>query len=199
MEYSDLLYEIKSLKIGNSISIFNEYGVEIFISRPEKAFKDYKLEKNFQVFIKEGERTFRPNHLRVMLDLNLRVRSRPDLKNDLLNSFDDIYYRKNSIVSIQNLESEKFEHFLNPIKVIAILSQLFIIEQDFNYDRESNFEPPTLFYQGWIRQFIDNTKEIDNLAMSLCNRQPPSAKYTNLENKKSKKFIEQLPRLWYLD
>jgi hypothetical protein len=80
-----------------------------------------------------------------------------------------------------------------------VLSQLFIIEQDYNYEGESNYDPPTLFYQGWVRQFIDSSKEIDNLAMSVCSRKPPTAKYTSLENKKHKKFRDENTSLWYLE
>ena len=134
-----------------------------------------------------------------MIDLHLRVRSRPDLKNKLLQAFDDIFYKKDASTSVKELKEEKFEHFLNPIGITATLSQLFIIEQDYNYNKESKFDPPTLFYQGWIRQFIDSSKEIDNLCMSVCNGQPPAAKYTKLENRKSKTYEAKLPNLWYLE
>ena len=134
-----------------------------------------------------------------MINLHLKVRSRPDLKNELLIAFDRIFYKENSLLAIKNLLNENFEHYLNSISIIAVLSQLFILEQDYNYEGASNYEPPTLFYQGWIRQFIDSPKEIDNLSMSVCSRQPPAAKYTSLENRKHKKFKEVNPFLWYLE
>lgn len=199
MEYNDLLNIIKGLEFNVPTIIFEENGVEIFLIRPSKAFKNYDINKNFQIFIKDGDRQFRPNHLRVMIDLHLKVRSRPDLKNELFEAFDNIFYKQNSLLSIENLIEEVFEHYLNSISIIAVLSQLFIIEQDFNYEGESNYDPPTLFYQGWVRQFIDSSKEIDNLAMSVCSRQPPAAKYTSLENKKHKKFRDINGSLWYLE
>ena len=199
MEYDDLLNIIKGLEFNVPTIVFEEDGVEIFLIRPSKAFKNYDINKNFQIFIKDGDRQFRPNHLRVMIDLHLKVRSRPDLKSELLTAFDNIFYKENSLLSIENLIEEDFEHFLNSISIIAVLSQLFIIEQDYNYEGESNYDPPTLFYQGWVRQFIDSSKEIDNLAMSVCSRQPPAAKYTSLENKKHKKFRDENTNLWYLE
>lgn len=199
MEYNDLLNIIKGLEFNVPTTVFEENGIEIFLVRPSKAFKNYDINKNFQIFIKDGERQFRPNHLRVMIDLHLKVRSRPDLKNELLTAFDNIFYKENSLLSIKKLIEEDFEHFLNSISIIAVLSQLFIIEQDYNYEGESNYDPPTLFYQGWVRQFIDSSKEIDNLAMSVCSRQPPAAKYTSLENKKHKKFNDENASLWYLE
>src|SRR3989344_6044277 len=94
---------------------------------------------------------------------------------------------------------KNFEHFLNDLIVIGILSQLFILEQEYGYHRESKFDPPTLFFQGWIREFIDNPKEIDNLCMSVCNGQPSITKYVKFENKKDKKHNPKLKSLWYVD
>lgn len=198
MEYSEVFDIIRGLKVEEPFTIYKEKGVEIYIIRPKGKFKQYDPKKNFQIFIKEGERKFRPNHLRIFIDLHLRVRSRPELKDKLLIAFDSIFYKKDPIVSVKKIKKENFEHYLNSISIIAVLSQLFIIEQEYNYIGESKYDPPTLFYQGWIRQFIDSSKEIDNLCMSVCSRQPPAAKYTNLENKKHKKWNSNNPELWYL-
>lgn len=100
---------------------------------------------------------------------------------------------------LKKLAKEKFEHFLNPIQITGCLSQLFLIEQEYCYHKQSKYEPPTLFYQGWVREVIDNPKEIDNLCMSVCNRQPPVTKYTNNKNKKSKQFCKYLEPLWYIE
>lgn len=197
--YKEVFGKIKKIKFETPTVFHRDQGTEIFVVRPNKEFKNYDIKKNFQIFIKDGEREFRPNHLRVMIDLHLRVRSRPDLKNELLIAFDKIFYREDPIAVIKSLRKEEFEHELNPISIIAVLSQLFIIEQDYNYIGESHYDPPTLFYQGWIRQFIDSSKEIDNLCMSVCSRQPPAAKYTSFENKKHKRFKKENPLLWYLE
>jgi hypothetical protein len=202
MDKPSMFEIVKNLEFDKKTHVFTEGNLEVFLLRPSKLskkFEDYDVKKNFQIWLKEGEREFRPNHLRVMIDLNLRVRSRPDLKNKLLLAFDNIFYGKDPEKELDELSKEKFEHFLNPLKVIGILAQLFIIEQEYGYHRESKFDPPTLFFQGWIREFIDNPKEIDNLCMSVANRQPSEARYTNLENKKSKKHNCQLEALWYLE
>ena len=180
----------------------DENGVEILLLRPSKLskrFKNYDIKKNFQIWLREGKRKFRPNHLRIMIDLNLRVRSRPDLKKQLLKIFDNIFYGADPDKEIEPIRGEKFEYYLNSLKIIANLAQLFIIEQEYCYHKESRFDPPTLFLQGWIREFIDSPKEIDNLCMSVCNRQPPSVKYTKKENRKHKEFEKKLKPLWYLE
>ncbi|MFH1365618.1 MAG: hypothetical protein ABIH28_03480, partial [archaeon] len=78
---------VKELEFDNKKTIFKKGDVEIQLYRPSKLsarFKDYDVKKNFQIWLKEGGRIFRPNHLRVMIDLNLRTRSRADLKEELL-------------------------------------------------------------------------------------------------------------------
>lgn len=193
---------VKELPFDIRKTVYKNGDTEIQLFRPSKLskrFENYDKSKNFQIWLKEGTREFKPNHLRVFIDLNLRVRSRPDLKEKLLVAFDNIFYGKDPEKELDNLSTEKFDHFLNNLKIIGVLNQLFIIEQEHGYVRESKFDPPTLFFQGWIREFIDNPKEIDNLCMSVCNRQPPLLRYTNKENKKHKKFVKHPKPLWYLE
>ena len=74
--------KVKNLDFDVHDIVFYKEGIEVSIFRPSELsnrFKDYDKSKNFQIWLKEGNRDFRPNHLRVMIDLNLRVRSRPDL------------------------------------------------------------------------------------------------------------------------
>ena len=132
-----------------------------------------------------------------MIDLNLRARSRPDLKDKMLTAFDNIFYGSDPNEAIKFLEEEKFGHFLNTLSIIANLAQLFIAEQEFNYERVSKFEPKTLFFHGWIREFIDSPKEIDNMCMSVCKGREPKVQYTHKENKKHKKYDEKYKPLWY--
>lgn len=201
MDKVSMLDIVKELEFDDKYSVYKEENIEVQIFRPSilsKRFKSYDVKKNFQIWLKQGEREFRPNHLRVMIDLNLRVRSRGDLKEKLLIAFDNIFYGKDPLKELKDLKVEKFEHYLNSLSIIGVLSQLFIVEQEYCYHRESNFAPPTLFYQGWIREFIDNPKEIDNLCMSVCSGQPPLAKYVALENKKNRNFVKNLQSLWYL-
>jgi len=192
---------VKELEFDKKKTIYKEENIEIQLFRPSKLsvrFKDYDVKKNFQIWLKEGNREFRPNHMRVLIDLNLRIRSNPQLKQKLLLAFDNIFYGKDPEKELEELEKEKFEFFLNPITIIGILAQLLLIEQEYSYHKESKFDPPTLFFQGWIREFIDSPKEIDNMCMSVASGQPPKAKYVKLENKKYKKYNPKLKTLWYI-
>lgn len=143
---------VKDLPFGKKVVILEHKGPQIYLLRPSKLakrFKSYNIKKNFQIWLKEGEREFRPNHLRILIDLFLRSRSRPELKNKLLLAFDNIFYGKDPEIELKNLEKERFEHYLNSLKIIGYLAQIFVIEQEYCYHKKSKFEPLTLFLQGW--------------------------------------------------
>jgi len=196
-----MLQIVKRLPFNSKKVVYREGQLSVYLYRPSelsKRFSAYNKRKNFQIWFKDGDRKFKPNHMRVFLDLNLRVRSRPALKKKLLTAFDNIFYGKDPEIELKQLNTEKFSHSLNSIIVTGVLSQLLTIEQEYAYNKKSKFSPPTLFYQGWIREFIDNPKEIDNMCMSVANRQPPLSKYVDLENRKNKKYVKSLKPLWYV-
>ena len=193
---------VKNLPFDTEKTILKDKEIELYIFTPSKLskrFKDYDLKKNFQIWLKEDGRRFRPNHLRIFIDLNLRARSRPDLKKEILLAFDQIFYGNDPDKEIARLEKEHFEHFLNPLKFIGYMSQLFIIEQEYCYRGKSNFDPPTLFYQGWVRQVLASPREIDNICMSVARRQPPQPKFTSKEDRNHRKYKSNVQLLWYLE
>ena len=202
MKYTELIKIVKELPFDTYKIILNAEGIEVSILRPSKlptGFVKYDPKKNFQIWFAEGDRKFKPNHLRVMIDLYLRSRSRQDLKKELLSAFDSVFYGEDPGRAIEKLKKEEFEHFLNPLIIIATFCQLFIAEQEYAYPTESKYEPRTLFFQGWIRQVIAENKEIDNLAMSIASGQPPAQKFTYKEDRKHKKFDANFKPLWYLE
>ncbi len=202
MDKEKMLEIIKKLPFDRKKAVYSDGETEIYLLRPSELssrFAKYDVKKNFQIWLKQGSREFRPNHLRVFIDLNLRIRSNPAAKKVLLLAFDKIFYGEDPKKVLAALAKRKFGLYLNGIQVIGCLAQLFILEQEYAYHRESNFEPATLFFQGWLRQFIDSHKEIDNLCMSVCSGQPPAAKYTCKEDRKNKKYSPKNKPLWYLD
>ena len=203
---NEMLEIIKNLEFDKKKHLFDVSNIQVYLTRPSKLSKKfeekgYDPKRNFQIWMQEGTRDFRPNHLRVFIDLNLRIRNKPEYKKELLIAFDDIFYGKDPKDALTKLQNVNFNHFLNPILLIGYLSQLFIIEQEYGYTsyRESNYDPSSLFYQGWVRQFIDSPREIDIMCMSVCRFQPPKAVYINKENKKSKKHTPNLKPLWYCE
>lgn len=202
MIYQQRLKQIIDLEFDKELSIRKSGDLEIFVYRPSippKRFKDYDPKRNLQIWLREGSRQFKPNHLRTMIDLYLRVRSRPDLKIQLAQAIDSIFYGLDPNEVSKSLDKEKFEHFLNPISITFHLSQLFLIEQEYGYNKASRYDPPTLFYQGWSRQILDTDKEIDNILMSITNRNTPAVKYTYADDKNHKKYTGNLQPIWWLE
>jgi hypothetical protein len=201
MDYKHAFELVKELEYDKECTVYSEKDIIVFITRPSKLsrkFSDYDSSKNFQIWLQSGSEKFRPNHLRILIDVNLRSKSRPDLKEELLKAFDSIYYGEDPLHTLQNLQNETFRFYLNDIMTIGILHQLLLIEQAYAYHGESHFDPPNLFLQGWIREFIDGPKELDNMCMSVAHGQPPLARYVSMENKKDKKYVNNLGELWYL-
>lgn len=202
MNKNDFIEVVKRLEFDTRHEIFkDEDGTQLYIYRPStvsRRFRSYDIGKNFQIWMKTENKEFRPNHLRLLIDLNLRVRSRLDLKKKLLLCFDSIFYGTDPDKSSAELRNEQFDHYLNSIKIMSNMSQAFFVEQEYAYNKESRYSPPSLFLLGWIRQFIDSPKEIDILTMSVANRQPPDGKYVNKENPKNKNYSDKLEPLWYL-
>lgn len=203
MNYAASLQLIKDLSFDEEKPVYNDGRLELYLLRPSilsERFKDYDVAKNFQIWLKDGDRKFKPNHLRVMIDLDLRVRSRPDLREKLAKAFDDIFYGTDPDDAIAGLKDEKFEHFLNSLEITAHLSQLFLLEQAYGYKKDSKYyDPKTLFYQGWVRQVLMSGNEIDNLMMSIASGNTPRVGYTYGDNKKHKKHLDHPESLWWLN
>ena len=204
MKFDDMYSIVKELVFDKEYTVFSRDDYRLFILRPSevsKRFKNYDPKRNFQIWLAEGkDEPFMPNHLRVFIDLSLRVRSKPDTKKELLLAFDDIFYGVDPDIALKNLSNVHFEHYLNSLPIIGHLSQLFIIEQLHGYtsSRDSKYDPPTLFYQGWVRTFLDGPREIDQLCMSASSRQPPSPSYTRMDDKNRIEYKKNPPKLWYL-
>ena len=213
MEYNTLFDEIRRLEFDVRKTIYSKNDIEIYLIRPSKKYKNYDINKNFQVFLKTKNREFRPNHLRVIMDLYLRSLSRPDLKEEILELVDLIFYKKEFSNLLEKLKEETFNNYLNEnLDVTIYLLTLFVIEQDYNYIGKSFYEPKSTFLIGWVRQVLcDNSGDLDNYIMSICNNQPPKTKFTEknskirrkTQNKQSisvynEKFEENPKKLWYI-
>lgn len=203
MTYSDMKETVLRLPFDTMNIIYNNSEQAILLYRPStlsKRFKDYDVNTNFQIFLKIGtDKPFRPNHLRLLIDLKLRVRENPQAKKELLSSFDKIFYGADPLEAIKPLNHIFFTQYINPIDITAVLAQLFIIEQNIGYGIKSTFDPPALYIQGWIRTFIASGQEIDQIVYRICRNTPPAVKYTCQDNRKHKQYNPNAELLWYIN
>lgn len=149
--------------------------------------------------MKEGNNVeFKPNHLRILISLNLWIRNNPYLCNELSLAFDQIFYGEDPSVAISNLTPSEYIGGLNSLGIIAHLAQCFYVEQDYSFASKSNFDPPSLYLHGWVRTFINSDAAIDQLIWRICRNTPRRIGYTRLDNKLDPRHIINPPDLWYL-
>ena len=137
MTYDEMKEIVLDLSFDTMTEVYNNGEQAILIYRPStlsERFKIMTLNTNFQIFLRIGDnKPFRPNHLRLLIDLKLRARELSQSKEELLIAFDKIFYGANPLDAIKPLTHIPFTQYINPIDITAILAQLFIIEQDIGY------------------------------------------------------------------
>lgn len=198
---SELFRQIIALPFDKTYEIYSNGQQSVHVYRPSQLstrFKDYNVNTNFQIFLQiNDEKPFKPNHLRLLIDLKLRSRELPETKNYLLQAFDNIFYGMDPIQAIAPVMKIPYTQYINPIDITAVLAQLFIIEQDIGYGSKSKYDPPSLYIQGWIRSFINEDKEIDQIVYRIVRNTPPPVKYTGQDDRNHKSFQPDTEPLWY--
>ncbi len=201
MNLKDLIDEGKKLKVGKEKRIYSIGNVEFLFKRPEKPGRRLKREydpmKNLQIWIKDENSEFMPNHLRILLDLEFKVRMRPNYTKALMVAFDRLFYGEDPDAIFKDIKDLNFPSELPSIKYDLYLTQMFFVEQEIGYHFKSNFDPRYLYLQGWIRCLLSRDKEIDKLLWS-ATRNPPPVKFTCKDNKKHKKFSKNAKPLWWV-
>lgn len=202
MNYKDMFNIVESLPFDTEKIVFSNDNEQIYLLRPSKLSKrfkeNYDASKNVQIWLAQKDlKSFKPNHLRILIDLKLRVREHPEFKNEFLEAFDNIFYGMAPLSAISKLQKYTFTQYIGSLETTSILAQLFIIEQNLGYGGRSKYNPSALYIQGWIRTFIDSEDEIDILCRRICNLNPPATKYTCCDDRKHRKYDGKSRPLWY--
>ena len=154
MIMAKLVEVIDNLKFDTMTPIYTNGTHTLYIFRPSKLskrFETYNVNNNFQIFLQIGDsKPFRPNHLRLLIDLKLRSREIPDSKTTLLEVFDSIFYGEDPNVALSRLDIYSFTSAINPLDITANLAQLFIAEQNIGFGGKSKYNPPSLYIHGCI-------------------------------------------------
>lgn len=139
-----------------------------------------------------------PNHLRLLIDLELVRRACPEAVKPILKAFDGVFYGQDPLDVFKQVRDISLPSLLRPLDYDLCLEQLFISEQAIGYQKESIFEPKYLYLHGYIRAVLCGDKEIDKLVWS-ATRSAPASKFTSKDNKKSKKYDPGRKELWYVE
>ncbi len=208
MNFNSAEERIRELEVGGKINLYTaEDGSQIFVKKPENVPSQLRRKippaLNFQIFLNPPrDEEFRPNHLRVLIDYHLKKKSEKNLYKELLSSVEAIYRGKDPENQLQKFNSYNFPMQIDPLDVTFYLTQLFMIEQEITWGKGteygSKYEPPRLFFLGYVRMVFDEAKEIDKICWGAANRNQPLVGYTKYNNKKRDEFSEEKDKLWYL-
>lgn len=202
MKYIELEKIVIDLAFEEMKEIYSNGEQTLSIFRPRKLAKEferYDSSKNVQIWLQIGDKKpFKPNHFRLLIDLYTRVREHPKSKNKLLYVFDKIFYGDDPLEVMHILDDCNYTQAINPIDISVILSQLFIVEQNVGFGRKSKYNPRSLYLQGWIRTFINEDYEIDQILAGISRNRPPLVRYTKLDDQNHKDYLPNAAPLWYI-
>jgi len=191
----------KTLGVGEEIVVYEIGEIKFLFKRPEKPGRNLKREydpmRNLQIWIRENDEEFMPNHLRILLDLEFKMLMKPQYQKKLLLAFDELFYGADPDSLCEKFHNLKFPKELRSLRYDLYLAQLFFVEQEIGYTFNTKFDPKYLYLQGWIRCLLTRSMEIDRLLWS-ATRNPPPVRFTSQDNKKHKKYNASARPLWYL-
>ncbi len=181
MKYQQLLNEINNLKIGERKEIYNEQGDKVIIFRPETLGrslkkKDYDISKNFQIILKKpNEGEFLPNHLRILIEINHKMKNENKKIEEFFNIIEKIYSGEDPLIFKEQLKKLNLSDELDSSIITLCLIQLFMAEQDINYTT-GKIQPPRAFLMGYLRFIKSKEQNIDKILWS-STRHPPRTEF----------------------
>lgn len=203
MQYDDMFSIVRDLPFDTEEEVYLSDTARIYLLRPSELprnYSSYNPKTNIQIWLEEPQKKpFKPNHLRILIDLKLRIREHPALRYKFLEAFDRIFYGEDPLYAIEPLQKYHYTQHIGSLEATAILAQLFIIEQEYSFNGRTKYNPPSLYIQGWIRCFINSDAEIDILCRRICSFTPPPTQYTCCDDMNHKKYSGTASPLWYID
>jgi len=183
MKYEELKKIILNVPLGKREKIYEiDDSTEIFINKPLEIPKKLKRKerydplKNIQIGLsKKGIKEFLPNHLRILIDLNIKNKRDQEKAKILFDAIEDVYEGEDPEKFRGVLISLEFEDEIENSFTDLCLAQLFMLEQDINYDF-GKIQPPRSYLMGYIRMIRLKAEEIDKLLWS-STRHPPRKEF----------------------
>lgn len=183
MDFNLLKARIINLELGKREDIyFPAKDVVVFVNKPLKVptqlknSKRYDPQQNFQIGIaKAGYNEFLPNHLRILMDLNLKNQEDSKKAEILFDAIQAVYDGEDPQKFEKQLKSLHFDRQIEASYTDLCLTQLFMLEQDVNYTF-GKIQPPRSYLMGYIRMVQLKAEEIDKLLWS-STRHPPRIIY----------------------
>lgn len=152
-------------------------GIEITATRTDKI-----CPHDFAVgLVIPGREEFYPTHIRLLFDLYLKRLADSKNAHILFCLLEKIYDGIDPEELVAKSSELKFSMKLDDPDVILYYTQLFMIEQEFNYGpdgcKKGKVEPPREFLMRFIRWVASGEEEIDKIITSAVRNWPPLVRY----------------------
>jgi len=131
---------------------------------------------------------FYPTHVRLLFDYYLKRLSEPQQAKKLFEAVERVYEGKDPEELAQDVSALTFLMQLDEAIINLIYTQLFMIEQDFNFGPESTkkskYDPPRGFLMSFIRWVASGEDEIDKIITNAVRNWPPPVRFKDSPTQK---------------
>lgn len=168
---------LRELKKGERRTVYkSRRGVEVSATRTDKI-----CPHDFAVgLLIPGRDEFYPTHVRLLFDLYLKGLDNREKAHKLYCAIEEIYDDADPL-NLDEIKKLEFKMQLDEPEVNVYLSQLLMIEQEFNYGpngcKKGKVEPPREFLMRFIRWVASGEDEIDKIITNAVRNWPPPVRY----------------------
>jgi len=176
---SQLAEELRKLDKGEHRQIYESRNhVKVTVTHTGKlSERDYAVG-----LIIPDQQEFNPTHIRLLIDLYIKRESNPKDSRELYLALEEVFKGQDPTLLIEKVCYLEFPMHLDEAEVNLYMTQLLMIEQDFNYGpdgpRETKLEIAREFLMRFIRWIAAADTQIDKIIFNLTRRYPAPKKYS---------------------
>lgn len=177
MEMSHLANELRGLKDKEHRIIYeSSKHIKVTVTHTGKFSRhDYAVG-----LIVPGQPEFYPTHIRLLIDLYIKLESNPDGAKKLFKTLEKVYNGVDPQDYVDELRIIDFPMHLDEAEVNLYVAQLLMIEQDFNFGpgapKKSKLDPPREYLMRFIRWIAARDTQIDRIIFAAAGRKYPAPK-----------------------
>lgn len=124
---------------------------------------------------------FYPTHIRLLIDLYIKRESNPESFQKLYKALEEVFNGEDPAIHVDKLYNIKFPMHLDEAEVNLYMTQLLMIEQDFNFGpgapKKSKLDLPREFLMRFIRWIAAADTQIDRIIFAVARKYPAPQKY----------------------
>lgn len=183
MEMSRLAEELKGLDKNEHRLIYESKNhVKVTVTHTGKfSERDYAVG-----LIIPDQQEFYPTHIRLLIDLYIKRESNPKGFQELYLALEEVFNGADPTLLIEKVCCLKFPMHLDEAEVNLYMTQLLMIEQDFNYGPDgpkvTKLKVAREFLMRFIRWIAAADTQIDKIIFNLARRYPAPSKYSTPVN-----------------